>query len=163
MSSQDPFSQDFDNQPNPYARNPYSDPGQSRYQPAPNHLPASNPLLIPAIFLIIFGGLTLVGGIMQLVGVAANGPPPAPANQDPAAAAGFKFGFLASAVAIPIMNAIVVAGSIAMIARRFYVLAMIAAVFALVPICGPCLVLGIPFGIWALILLNRPDVKASFA
>ena len=31
-----------------------------------------------------------------------------------------------------------------------------------IPCCGPCLVLGIPFGIWALVLLNDSRIRPHF-
>jgi len=37
-----------------------------------------------------------------------------------------------------------------------------AAIVALIPCLGPCCVLGIPFGIWALVVLSRPHVKDAF-
>ncbi|NND99744.1 MAG: hypothetical protein HKN47_20690 [Pirellulaceae bacterium] len=157
MSTQDPFDQQFPDEPNPYARNPYT-PTAETGGPPPS---GSNPLLIPAIFLIVFASLTVFGGVVQLAQVATNGVPQ-PANQDPAQAAGFTIGFWSSAILIPVMNLVVVAGGIAMLRRKAYALAMSGAICGVVPICGPCLVLGIPFAIWALVLLNKPEVKASF-
>jgi hypothetical protein len=37
-----------------------------------------------------------------------------------------------------------------------------AAVLALIPCTSPCCVLGVPIGIWALVVLYRPDVRAAF-
>ena len=159
MSSRDPLQDGFDNQPDSFSTNPYASlPGSSM----PTQPPRTSLLIIPAIFLIIFGGLTVLGGVVQLAGVAANGLPVGQ-DQDPARQMGHQAGFLVSTMAIPAINLLVVAGGIAMIARRFRGLAMAGAIAAVIPICGPCLVLGIPFGIWALILLNRPDVRATFS
>ncbi|HEY7328534.1 MAG TPA: MJ0042-type zinc finger domain-containing protein [Gemmataceae bacterium] len=38
---------------------------------------------------------------------------------------------------------------------------MTAAILALLP-CGNCCCIGLPLGIWALVVLNRPEVKGSF-
>ena len=46
--------------------------------------------------------------------------------------------------------------------RRNYGLARAAAVVALIPLVGPCCLLGIPFGIWALVVLNKPHVRNAF-
>lgn len=43
-----------------------------------------------------------------------------------------------------------------------YQFAMTAAVVSMVPCISPCCLLGIPFGIWALVVLNKPEVKAHF-
>jgi hypothetical protein len=40
-------------------------------------------------------------------------------------------------------------------------LAMTACIVAMLP-CNGCCVLGLPFGIWGLVVLNRPEVKAAF-
>ena len=45
---------------------------------------------------------------------------------------------------------------------RKYLMCEIAAALAVVPCVGPCYILGIPFGIWALVVLNRPEVRESF-
>ena len=42
-------------------------------------------------------------------------------------------------------------------------LSRLAAFMACIPWVTPFLFLGIPFGIWALRLLNEPDIKAAFA
>lgn len=39
---------------------------------------------------------------------------------------------------------------------------MAAAIIAMVPCINPCCCLGIPLGIWVLMVLNRPDVRSSF-
>jgi hypothetical protein len=43
-----------------------------------------------------------------------------------------------------------------------YPLARVAALLACIPIITPFIIIGIPFGIWGLILLNDPRVKAAY-
>ena len=155
MSSNDPFNSDH---VNPYAR-PSAGPGPGgQYQPPAS---GSNPLMVPAIILLVLASLSVLGGIVQIVQVAANGIPEQP-NQDAAEAAGFMVGFWGAVILIPVINLLIIAGSIAMMRRSAYPLAMTAAIAAIIPFCGPCVVVGIPFGIWALVLLSKPEVKASF-
>ena len=45
---------------------------------------------------------------------------------------------------------------------RNYNLAMAAAVVAMVPCVSPCCWFGLPVGIWALVVLNKPEVKSAF-
>jgi hypothetical protein len=40
---------------------------------------------------------------------------------------------------------------------------MTAAVLACVPMISPMIWIGIPFGVWAVIVLRRPSVRAAFA
>jgi hypothetical protein len=44
-----------------------------------------------------------------------------------------------------------------------YSLARSAAIVAVIPLIGPCCVLGIPFGIWALVALGKPGVQEAFS
>lgn len=53
-------------------------------------------------------------------------------------------------------------GSIQMLKLRNYGMAMTAAIISVIPCVGPCCCLGIPFGIWALVVMNQPDVKLAF-
>jgi len=41
-------------------------------------------------------------------------------------------------------------------------LCMVASVLAMIPCFSPCCPLGLPIGIWALIVLNKSDVRAAF-
>jgi hypothetical protein len=38
-----------------------------------------------------------------------------------------------------------------------------ASVIAIIPCVSPCCLLGLPLGIWALVVLNKPEVKSQFA
>ena len=40
--------------------------------------------------------------------------------------------------------------------------AMTTCILAIVPCVSPCCLLGLPFGIWALTVINRPEVKRNF-
>lgn len=41
-------------------------------------------------------------------------------------------------------------------------LVMTASIVAMVPCISPCCLIGLPIGIWALIVLNKPEVKEAF-
>jgi hypothetical protein len=63
-------------------------------------------------------------------------------------------------LAIP---AIIVVGAISMLRLRSYGWAIAAGVLALSPIpSGPCWLIGLPIGVWSLVILSRPEVKAAF-
>lgn len=53
-------------------------------------------------------------------------------------------------------------GAIKMHSLRNYSTARAAAIVAMIPLLGPCCLLGIPFGIWALVILLKPEVKNAF-
>jgi hypothetical protein len=45
---------------------------------------------------------------------------------------------------------------------QMYGLAMTSSILAMIPCLSPCCLLGLPFGIWALVILNQDHVKQSF-
>ncbi len=59
-------------------------------------------------------------------------------------------------------NVVTLIGAFKMRALRNHGLAKYGAILAVIPCVGPCCVLGIPFGVWALVALNKPGVKDAF-
>jgi len=59
-------------------------------------------------------------------------------------------------------SAFVFYGAIRMKDLVDYNAAMAGAVVAMVPCVGPCCLLGIPFGLWAFVVLRRSEVKEAF-
>lgn len=53
-------------------------------------------------------------------------------------------------------------GALQMKQLKNYQIARSAAIVAAIPCLGPCCLLGIPFGVWALIVLNKPVVQKAF-
>lgn len=53
-------------------------------------------------------------------------------------------------------------GSIRMLQMKTYGLAMVAAVLTLIPCVGPCCCLGLPIGIWSLVVLSNTQVRQQF-
>lgn len=53
-------------------------------------------------------------------------------------------------------------GAFRMMALRSYELALTVAILAMIPCISPCCLLGLPFGIWALVVLRNPVVKSNF-
>ena len=58
---------------------------------------------------------------------------------------------------MPLPSLLVFAGSVAMLQRRFRLLASFGAIAAAIPMCGPFFIFGIPFGVWALRAMNQTD------
>jgi hypothetical protein len=65
-------------------------------------------------------------------------------------------------VLLVLANGVTLAGAWRMKNLRSPRLAQAACILAVVPGLGPCLVLGIPVGIWGLIVLNDPGVWDAF-
>jgi hypothetical protein len=54
-------------------------------------------------------------------------------------------------------------GAVQMYRGQMYGVCMAVAILSCIPcFCSSCWILGIPFGIWALVVMSDPSVKASF-
>ena len=114
-------------------------------------------LLGPGIGLIVVGVLAVLAGLanfMLMAGGAAGNPG---MRNDP----GYRGGYYAGTVSCIIWGCIVTAGGVCMLIRKSHGLAKAGAITALLP-CSGCCILGMPFGIWALMILGDPDVYNTF-
>jgi len=73
-------------------------------------------------------------------------------------------GPLAGSISLVIaaVNGFVLFGAIKMLRLQNFGLVMAAVIVAMLP-CQCCCLLGLPFGIWALVIMNKPEVKSHFA
>jgi hypothetical protein len=114
---------------------------------------------IPAIILIIMSALGIVAALGALVFfVIMLFVDPPQQRADDMIGVAFAFG---GSILLLVMKAVAVAGSVQMARMRAYPFAMTAAILQIVP-CSPCWILDTPFGLWALIVLMMPDVRAAF-
>jgi len=119
----------------------------------------------PAIALMVVGGIDLALGLLNLVlhiampAMVAGMGNRNRGNMDEVmvnAMSGVCSGILGL-----IMGTVILAGALQMKNLRNYGMAMTASILAMIP-CGNCCLLGLPFGIWALVMLNNVDVKRAF-
>ncbi len=54
-------------------------------------------------------------------------------------------------------------GALKMKKLENYGLCMGASIVAMIPCISPCCLIGLPIGIWALVVLNKPEIKSSFS
>ena len=116
----------------------------------------------PAIALIVFGGLGVAGQILGLIsnlvqiggGMAVRGQ-----GQMPMVVPG-GIG-IASALIGVVLYVVVIVGAVKMKNLESYAFAMAASIIAMLP-CSCCCLLGLPFGIWSLVVLSDAGVKAAF-
>ena len=69
---------------------------------------------------------------------------------------------MVGALLAPVFQLFILMGAVKMRQLESWSSARTAAILAVIPICSPCVLLGIPFGIWALIVLNNPQVRSEF-
>jgi predicted Ser/Thr protein kinase len=111
-------------------------------------------LKLPARGLIAAAGLQLLTSLGLLIFAI---PAITSEGGDPMGYAAVGFG----AAVFMIFATIVLRGAISMMKLRNHAFSIVASVVAAV--AGPGAILGLPFGVWALVVLNRPDVRAAFA
>lgn len=61
-----------------------------------------------------------------------------------------------------VVAGVIVFGAMQMQQLKSYPLAMAASILSMIPFLSPCCCVGIPVGIWALVVLLKPEVKSAF-
>jgi hypothetical protein len=126
-------------------------------------------LMGPAISLLIVTGLSILywlfSILMGMVGMASSASNPDLQEAEELMGPGFvtavQGGSMAVSVAFLLLQLVVLIGAIRMLQVRSWGLCLAACIVAVVPCVSPCLILGIPFGIWGLVVLMREDVKLA--
>jgi len=130
-------------------------------------VPAGQQVQGPAMFLMVAGGLgiffQLCMMVLRLIGMGGN----ALGSLGNNPAAGRYFSMMAGGMGIVIgvlmiaVYAFVIYGAMQMKVLRNWNLSLAASILAMLP-CSCCCLLGLPAGIWALIVLMKPEVKGAF-
>jgi hypothetical protein len=160
-----PAPNPFSDQANPLGVNPYQSPANyAPGYPGAGYRPDVRSKLIgPGIGMIVGGTLALlyvaVAIIMLAVSPDAFMMGEAPKNE--AERVGYWVGVLSVIVLGTIFYGLEVAGGIAMVMGKGRPLALAGAIAGCMP-CNVCCVFGLPFSIWALVVLNQSDVRAGF-
>jgi hypothetical protein len=130
---------------------------------------AQRSVLPPAICLLVTGLLALLSNLAVATYNLYNGPPappqPAPGVNVKAFQQGYKVGWYATLVVVVICavaSLFVIGGAVQMLRLRTRTLAALGSILAIVLIYPGCCLLGLPFGIWSIVVLNKPEVKDAF-
>ena len=118
---------------------------------------AASRVMGPAIALMICGSIGFAWFIIAAV-LAAIGTPP-PEMREPGA---YRAGQICGVLTLGLINAAVIHGAYQMWCLKNYRNAMACAIVSVIPLCSPCYLLGIPFGIWAIVVLLDQRVKFAF-
>lgn len=146
---------------NPYAAPAYGPSasfgaGPSREQSLAKLRGPAIGLIVCAVISIIYA---LVNGVIVIVSLA-NGemevPPGGPEQ------VGFYVGMVIGMLGVGVVPIVSLLGAIQMLRGKSYAWAMTGAIAGMLP-CSACCVVGLVFGIWALVILNQPDVKQAFS
>lgn len=162
-----PFAPDGQSAPVGDPENPYLAPTQYG-QPPPQPWAGVDPTAAsrvsgPAVALIVTGALGIalqaVGIVGRLLQFRMGMPPGGPPNMPMFFAPGVYV--ITGGITIA-LGIVVIVGAVKMKNLQSYAFAMTAAIIAMVPCVSPCCLLGLPFGIWALVVLSDAGVKAAF-
>ena len=120
----------------------------------------------PAIGLIVTAALGFVGCVAGLVlnllgtTMSAMGEQSADMPEWASMMSG-GFGVVQSILGM-ILSVVILLGALKMKKLESYTFSIIATVIAMIPCISPCCIVGLPIGIWALVILNKPEVKGAF-
>jgi hypothetical protein len=133
--------------------------------------PALDAVKLPAIFLMIAAALSVLGGLFGFLTPGMSEEQLSRIIEEPSAPEWLKnfaesgaggMGYAPNILAL-VVGAVVLFGALKMLRLQNYGWAMAASILAVIPCLSPCCCLGIPFGIWSLVVLSKPEVKSAFA
>lgn len=126
-------------------------------------------LRAPAIGLIVAGSLNgatgliaLLSGLMRLTGIVGKETLPSDQAEKMGYMAGTIVPYMISFISL-VLAPVIIYGAVRMMQGKQPGLAKIAAILAIIPVTSCCFVIGIPVGIWSLIVLAKPEVQAVFS
>ena len=156
-------------------QNPYSAPGLVNAGQTASPVSGVHPsdrVSGPAIGIMVTSVIGLVVAALSLIlnlfgaGIGAAGMMGAFGGAGDLEDAGFTFVQMVSsvlqAIAGLVVGVVCLFGANKMRNLESYKLAMASSVLIMVPCISPCCILGLPFGIWGLVVLNDSIVKAAF-
>ena len=117
----------------------------------------------------IIGFLGMTGyTILTIIGLMSEGeiPPDPPPGMAPGEEAGYYIGFYGFLIMMPIsalLQLIVIFGGFGLMKGKWKAAVYVGSVVSILPCFSACCVLGIPFGIWAMIVMFDPGVQQVFA
>ena len=150
-------------------QNPFQPPSSTAWQQAPADPAvmwkiARSRVAGPAIGMMVYASLALLLAVVNtvfaaVIGVeeAAFGPPP----RNEAERIDQQMGFVGVTIAVFAIYGTLLIGAMQMKRLQSYGLAIAASILAMLP-CSLCCPLGLPFGIWSLVVLFDHNVKMMF-
>jgi hypothetical protein len=130
--------------------------------------PASDPrdqVNLPATLLMVFAGigivLQIVGLLLRILGIGIGAMSREVGPGGVAELMSGAIGIVAGILGI-LIGGFIIYAAMQMKELRGYPLAMAASIVSMVPCLSPCCCIGLPIGIWCLVVLLRPEVKAAF-
>ena len=138
------------------------------YTPQPNFNAVAGKVKAPAIAMIVVSALGILYQLGMLVarlaGVAMSNMPTGNMSAEQARIVNMLSGGLGlvGAVLAVAVGGFIIFASMKMMNLQNWGMALAAAILIIIPCLSPCCCLGIPVGIWAIVVLVNAEVKAAF-
>jgi hypothetical protein len=148
-------------------RNPYGSPVYTSDTRNTSRAALQLRVTLPAIFLIVTGLLGAGFACLNVV-VALTGEPPPPNPDLPEFLRGLEAGAFGPVAAVfsacfVAVNGAIALGGVQMIRFKTWGLALTASILAIINFHTCCCFLGLPVGVWSLVILSQQNVRAAFA
>jgi hypothetical protein len=142
-------------------------PAPAPFTPMPEAGPARQQVSGPAIGLIATGVLGILGSLGGVlwnllgIGLGASDFRGNPELERLVTFFAGTAGTLLNLVSL-VISGFILYGGLKLQKLQGFGLCTVAAVIAMLPCVSPCCCIGLPIGIWALVVMNRPEVKSQF-
>lgn len=149
--------------PGSYPPNPYASPKSPGYDPREA---VKGKVMAPAIALMVVAGLGLAITAYNTFTAVAGQPPPVDPNAPPFVQEILKNAHGPQAAVIQgifvVLNLVILAGAFMMLKMQMRPFAITVSVLAMLNMGSCCCILGLPIGIWSLVILLQNDVAQAF-
>lgn len=150
---------------------PFGGPGPQFGAPPPSGGNARELLNVPSILIIVMGAIGILFGLYGMVSSGANSEQLGQLLNDPNLPPAFKKAMTMTTGPMSkvsnligmLLDVLMIFGAVQMRNLKMYPLAIAATVISMLPCGGCCCLIGLPVGIWALVTLMKPEVKAQFS
>ena len=123
--------------------------------------PPAIALIIAASINAMIGIIALLGGLLRLLGIGGQEGLPVDDAERIGYVASTVISYAASTLSL-LLAPLIIYGAVQMMKGKNYRIARIAAILLIIPFTSCCFLVGIPIGIWTLVTLTKPEVKAVF-
>ncbi len=123
---------------------------------------AKKKLLGPSIGLFVVSGLLFLDALFRIASTGFGLSTMATTPGMPAAVYAMQGFMFVYAVWLLAAGGVTLYGGLKMMKVRSFAWAMAACITGMIPNCECCFLVGLPFGIWGIVMLSQPDVKRAF-
>jgi hypothetical protein len=126
---------------------------------------AAEMVKLPATLLMVAGGIgiamQLLAVVINIAGIGMGAAAEGAGDQQPLMIAQGVGGIVGGIIGLA-FSGVVIFGALKMKQLQSYPMALTSSILAMLPCISCGCLLGLPVGIWSLVILNKPEVKSAF-